>query len=143
MCVCLGAMGFFRCSVFGLLLAGFIFFFLFVLVSANAGFGQRYWAFLGDWPAGDKIGHFVLYGTLAFLVEQGRLRWRFARRDEDGWGRGFPLGIAGVALFAVVEELSQAAMLTRSFDWWDMAASLAGVAAAWAAVAGTGKRKEA
>ncbi len=130
-----------RFSVFSLLSAGFVLFFFLVLVAANAGFGQRYWAFLGDWPAGDKVGHFALFGTLAFLVEAGWRRRCFGGGDGGGRRRRFPVGIVGVAIFAVVEELSQAFLPTRGFDWWDMVASLAGVAAAWAAVEGVWRKK--
>jgi VanZ family protein len=73
-------------------------------------------------PAGDKLGHFLLLGGLAFLlnVSLGGRRVRL-------FGRGCLLGSALVLGFAALEEGSQAFIATRTCDWLDLAADILGV----------------
>lgn len=66
----------------------------------------------------DKLGHFVLIGGLAGLLEYS-LRGRL-------W-RGLPLGSLLVAVGCTVEELTQAFIPSRSFDLLDLAANFAGI----------------
>ena len=67
-------------------------------------------------PGADKVLHFILFGGLAFL--------------SVGWWAGRPVGtvLAILGLLALVEEVLQTVSAVRTFDWLDLAATLAGVA---------------
>ena len=45
----------------------FSLFFITVVVIADRGEGDQWWAFLNHIPNGDKFGHIVLIGTLSLL----------------------------------------------------------------------------
>lgn len=61
----------------------------------------------------DKLGHFVLYGLLALFASA-----YFGRTKR----------VAGIlAVLATIEEASQAWFPARTFDLWDLAATLAGI----------------
>lgn len=94
-----------------------------------------YWAVSGSmppvvqalykFPGGDKVGHFVLMGSLAFLVNLA-----FAKRTLCLAGQRVLAGSALVALVVSLEELSQFAFPRRTPDLLDWAASMLGI---WAA----------
>lgn len=75
-------------------------------------------------PFGDKVGHFVLIGALALVVDLalGARTVRLAR---------VPVRVGSAAVLAVVvlEELSQQWLPSRSFDLGDLAADVLGIAA--------------
>lgn len=71
---------------------------------------------------GDKAGHFLLYGMLAFLVNLAFEN----RRIMVGRVR-ILLGALLVGTFAILEEFTQIALASRSFEWWDMACDVAGI----------------
>lgn len=73
-------------------------------------------------PWGDKIGHFILFGTLALLLN---MAVRF--RQIKIYHRRFHLGSVLVFIFAIVEEFSQLAFSTRTFDVIDMLFDLFGI----------------
>lgn len=77
---------------------------------------------LYDFPNGDKLGHFVLFGLLNFF-----LTFAFLSRFQQNPKR-FALS-AGFILAAVItaEEFSQRYFSTRTFDLGDLTASLLGV----------------
>ena len=64
----------------------------------------------------DKLGHFLGLGVLCFLAVNffGRSSWRRT--------------VLIIAAASVLEELSQALVPARTFDFGDMAANLAGIA---------------
>jgi len=73
-------------------------------------------------PFGDKLGHFILIGVLALVVNLSLqcARWR--------WGRITLLkGSVLVAVVVTLEELSQLFISTRSFDLGDLAADFLGI----------------
>ncbi len=78
---------------------------------------------LTDWvPAGDKLGHFVLYGVLGALLARGR-----------GVGEGIPhaaLILAG-ALYGASDEWHQSFVPGRQVSVLDWVADLCGVAAGY------------
>jgi polysaccharide biosynthesis protein VpsQ len=93
-----------------------------LVLLADAGRGR--WLFrLADWvPGGDKTGHFVLFGFLAFLVN--------VVMHGSGWriGRLTLLHGSGIAaLVALAEEVSQLGFAARTFDLFDLAAGFAGI----------------
>jgi VanZ family protein len=77
-------------------------------------------------PHGDKAGHFILYGPLALLVELAVLQ-SFPQLHA----RRLVLIVAGtITMLVLAEELSQAIIPARSAGLVDLAAGLAGIAAA-------------
>ena len=45
----------------------FLAFFIAIIVIADRGEGNQWWAFINRIPNGDKVGHLVLIGTLSLL----------------------------------------------------------------------------
>ena len=92
-----------------------------IIVGANTGYlpVSRWLRYI---PWGDKLGHFLLMGGLAFLLNLslGLRRWRPYQLD-------LLLGSLVVALAATAEEISQYWLTNRRFDPWDLAADLAGI----------------
>jgi len=73
-------------------------------------------------PGMDKLGHFVLVGTLAFLVN-----WILSCRTISVAGRRLFLGsIICFALFTA-EEISQIWIPSRTFDLFDFLANTLGI----------------
>jgi VanZ family protein len=100
-------------------------FFIFLLAVA-------YWADSGTMPAplkfvsavpnGDRLGHFVLYGILAYLVSAAfPSRWVRVR----AWR--LPLGAVLAAAMATLEEISQIFIPARTPDLVDLAAGYLGI----------------
>lgn len=73
-------------------------------------------------PLGDKIGHFLLFGILALLMNTA-LRFR----QVDLRFRTFHLGSLLVFAFAAIEECTQLAFDNRTFDLVDMLFDLLGI----------------
>jgi VanZ family protein len=99
----------------------FFLFIIWIIIVSDAGGSNFVIDSVRAIPYGDKLGHMVLYGVLAILVNIS-----FARRKRNHLG--LPLGCALVLLFALVEELSQGFFpSTRTLDVGDMAADLIGI----------------
>ena len=81
-----------------------------------------------NYPAGDKIGHFVLFGGLAFLAALG-----FPRRTEPLAGVSVPVSTMVIVVLVTLEEASQAWFPGRTASVFDLLASYAGIAAGVAA----------
>lgn len=73
-------------------------------------------------PWGDKIGHFLLFGTLALLLNMA-----LGFRQVNIRGRWFHWGSVLVFAFATAEEFSQLAFPSRTFDVLDMLFDLLGI----------------
>ena len=73
------------------------------------------------YPAGDKVGHVVLYGGLAFVAALG-----FPRRAQ--WVN-VPLSTVVILVLATLEEASQAWFPGRTASVFDLLASYIGIAA--------------
>ena len=89
---------------------------------ASLGYGPALFGFVNRIPGGDKTGHFVLMGLLAFAV--------------TGWlapapWRGGPVGMvratALVVALVTLEELLQLLVPVRRFTLTDLLASYAGI----------------
>lgn len=93
-----------------------------IIILADLRGTQYLLDFVGKFPFGDKIGHFVLTGTLSFLINS-TLK---ARRIKIGTVN-FPLGDLIVAAIVTLEECSQIFVRGRSFDLVDLAADYAGI----------------
>ncbi len=106
--------------------AAFLAFIIVVIYAANQRLARGFFGLVQSFPLGDKAGHFVLMGTLAFLLNRA-----LACRTIPP---GVQLGGAIVAVFVVAEEISQRWLPSRSFDYGDLVADFLGIAlAGWLA----------
>ena len=103
-------------------LIAFVSFLVALVALADSGHGQRLFLLAERIPAGDKAGHFLLFGTLSFLVNLV-LRAAEARL----WKMAIPKGSAIVAAIVTVEEFSQLFLRSRSFDLGDLTADILGI----------------
>ena len=83
-----------------------------------------------DFPNGDKLGHFILYGLLNFFITRAFLTSLPSR--TRGW---VTLSIGMILSFIItLEEFSQKYFASRTFSYLDLFASLLGVlVGGWAA----------
>ena len=98
--------------------AAFFAFLVLIIYQADTAHYNFAFKMVGKIPYGDKIGHIVLYGIMAFLLNYG-----FRGRK---WFK-IQIGSLIVLLFSVLEEISQAYFPSRSFDWADIMASVVGI----------------
>jgi uncharacterized protein YhhL (DUF1145 family) len=78
--------------------------------------------FIGNIPYGDKIGHFVLMGTLSFWVNL------LLNLRTIGFGKiRYLLGSVIVLGLVTIEEFSQLFIKGRTFDKTDLAADFIGI----------------
>jgi VanZ family protein len=102
----------------------FTLFIIAVVITADLGILPRYLAPVYDFPNGDKVGHFVLFGLLDFFPTLA-----FARSLENSARRRVALTTGLIlTVFIAVEEFSQGFFATRTFDLGDLLASCLGVA---------------
>lgn len=104
---------------------GFGAFILYIIFEANRGQLPESVQWYRSVPGSDTTSHFLLIGTLALLVN---LAWRAATMQV--LGVSVLRGTFWVALFVVLEELSQMALPTRTFSLLDLSADLLGIALA-------------
>ncbi len=108
----------------------FTVFIILVIVLADRGqLGPIH--FLYDFPYGDKLGHFILYGLLNFFLTLAFLRplHRFDRKLV-----ALSIGLI-LALLIGAEEYSQKFFANRTFDLIDLLASYLGlIVGGWAAL---------
>jgi polysaccharide biosynthesis protein VpsQ len=99
----------------------FLLFILLVIVAADLGAIPPFIHAMYAFPNGDLVGHFVLYGILAFLLAHA-----FPKRLNLG---RWPVPITALAIlaFAALEEISQGWFATRTSSWLDFACSLLGI----------------
>jgi hypothetical protein len=89
---------------------------------ADSGRGRWLFGMAESIPGGDKLGHFILFGLLAFLVNL------VMQATVVRCGRLTLLkGSAVVMGIVVAEEVSQLLFVSRSFELLDLAADLAGI----------------
>jgi VanZ family protein len=101
----------------------FTLFILLIIVMADAGILAQYLGFLYLYPYGDKVGHFVLYGILAFLLDLALFRSVPAQSRKL---LAVKCGLI-LALLIGVEEFSQQFFSNRTFDLVDLTFSYLGV----------------
>lgn len=103
------------------LTVGFLLFMLAVVVAADTGTLPLFIRKLYRFPGGDWVGHFALYGILAWLSAHVILR----RVTLLGWS--FPFSALLVFLMAALEELSQFWFPLRTPSLYDLAFGLLGI----------------
>lgn len=101
---------------------GFIVFFICIVMIADRGNGTPWWSFINEIPYGDKMGHLGLMGTMSFLCNLA-----FPSRRPDFVKRFFT--VTTLVLLALIsgEELSQGFIATRTLDFFDWLADIAGL----------------
>ncbi len=104
----------------------FFSFLLWIIYLANTGRSSVFFDLVKALPYGDKIGHFVLFGTLTLLASLALKAKHFfiANKVRLYWGA------IAVFAFALGEEISQAFVATRTFDLIDLSADVLGICAA-------------
>ena len=107
---------------FWILTGSFILFLAAVITWANRGTMPRLLVLLYAFPAGDKVGHFLLMGILALLVNMGL----GARRLPLGRRRVL-VGSLVVAVIITLEEASQLFLPNRTFSLSDLAMGYLGI----------------
>jgi polysaccharide biosynthesis protein VpsQ len=99
----------------------FLLFLFYVIVAADKGAIPPFIRAMYHFPHGDWVGHFVLYGILAWLAARA-----FQRRiNLRGWT--IPLSALFVILMAAIEELSQFWFPTRTPDLLDLTFGILGI----------------
>lgn len=100
----------------------FLTFICWIIVQADLGQSIALSKLVRNLPYGDKMGHFLLYGILAFLVNLA-----LKNRKLAIFGHQVLLGGLLVLVFALLEECTQIALSTRDFELWDMFCDLVGI----------------
>jgi VanZ family protein len=100
----------------------FTLFILLIIVLADTG-NLGLFAFVYRIPYADKIGHFILYGILALLINLTLFR------SVPNQNRMWIAVISGLLLIVLIgiEEFSQRNFSTRTFSLEDLSASYLGV----------------
>ena len=102
----------------------FFIFIVAVIVLADNGSLPHSIRAIYDFPNGDKVGHFILFGFLDFFLTRAFLS-SFPSKSR-GWVT-LSIGLI-LALCIALEEWSQQFFSTRTFDLLDLLASYAGIA---------------
>ena len=101
----------------------FLAFIIGLIVLADAGLLPDFINAIYDFPNGDKVGHFILYGLLNFFITRAFLSALPTRRG--GWVT-LSVGLI-LALFVALEEFSQMFFVARTFSLLDLTASFLGI----------------
>jgi len=113
-----------RFYVLSVLMAGaFLGFIIWIIYLANTGAPSVFFDLIKHIPYGDKVGHCLLFGTLTFLAN---LTLKF---NTITLGRvSAYIGSCLVAVFVLVEEISQGFIPSRTLDGADLLADALGIA---------------
>ncbi|MCW3173311.1 VanZ family protein [Shewanella subflava] len=113
-----------RFYVLSVLMAGaFLGFIIWIIYLANTGASSVFFDLIKHIPYGDKVGHCLLFGTLTFLAN---LTLKF---NTITLGRvSAYIGSCLVAVFVLVEEISQGFIPSRTLDGADLLADALGIA---------------
>ena len=108
----------------------FFIFIVAIIVMADNGRLPHFITAIYDFPNGDKLGHFILYGLLDFFITLAFLSSHLS--TPRGWAT-LSIGLI-LALLIGLEEYSQKYYPTRTFDLIDLSASYLGLlVGGWAA----------
>ena len=117
------------------LTVGFLLFMLAVVVAADTDTIPNIVRDIYRFPGGDKLGHFVLYGILAYLLARAFPRTVYLELFS------VPFVILILIPITALEELSQSLFAQRTASIADLAASLFGILlATWLTRLRLGKR---
>jgi VanZ family protein len=94
-----------------------------IVILADTGSLPRFLDSIYDFPNGDKVGHFILFGLLNFFITRAVLS---ALPSRPSIWVTFSIGLI-LALLVAAEEYSQSFFPKRTPDWIDLLASYLGV----------------
>ena len=100
----------------------FLGFILWVIYLANTGQPSVFFDFIAQIPYGDKLGHLCLFGVLALGAN-----FAFKLKTLSIASCNMYIGSLVVLGFALIEELSQFFVLSRTLDITDLIADLVGI----------------
>lgn len=100
----------------------FFLFICYVIFSADTSSMPDWMYVIYHFPNGDKLGHFILYGIMAFLMNVSFPNWSYR-----AGGITLPGGGLLFAVFSILEEISQSFFASRSSSWLDLTFSLLGI----------------
>ena len=109
----------------------FVIFIITIIVIADRGQGDQWWAFVARIPYGDKVGHLGLIGTLSLLCNLA-----IQPRPYAWLPRFITLTTLVLLVLLSLEELAQAFIPSRTCDLFDWLADLIGLALGQMAAAG-------
>ena len=108
----------------------FLVFIIVVIILADMGSLPHSITAIYDFPNGDKLGHFILFGLLDFFLTRAFLPSLPGRSPKPV---ALSIGLT-LAVFITLEEWSQQLFSTRTFDLIDLSASYLGlIVGGWAA----------
>lgn len=100
----------------------FALFMVILIAWADSGYAWRAVNLLMQMPHGDKAAHFLLLGTLSFLVNLS-----LDCRKITVFGHNIPVGNVLIAIVITLEEGSQAFIPHRNFEILDIVCNYAGI----------------
>ena len=105
------------------LLIAFLSFLVWVIYQKDTGATIAVTRIIEGIPNGDKLGHFLLMGTLTILGVLASQFHRFKFKET------LQIYSASLIIFVVItlEEFSQLFLESRTFEWLDMTANTAGI----------------
>lgn len=109
----------------------FTIFILEVIYLADHGALPPFLRAVYDFPNGDKLGHFILFGLLNYFITRAYLS---SAQSDVSTRATLSIGLA-LAVFVTAEEYSQKFFPTRTFDLLDLTASVLGlIVGGWTAL---------
>lgn len=93
-----------------------------IIILANKGDNSVFFELVSYIPFGDKLGHFILYGSLSVLTVIA-LDFKYVLINDYRIYYGSLI----ILLFALVEETTQIFLPNRTFDMVDISADVAGI----------------
>ncbi|WP_226642423.1 VanZ family protein [Microbulbifer variabilis] len=100
----------------------FFTFILWIIYLADTGSNSIFFTIVAAIPYGDKLGHIFLFGFLSLLATAAT---RF--NGVDFFKLKVYYVVLAVLLFALAEEISQAFLPSRTFDYFDLGGDLIGI----------------
>jgi polysaccharide biosynthesis protein VpsQ len=100
----------------------FFLFFVYVIWAADNNVLPAWIIALYHYPNGDKVGHFLILGLLAFLINCS-----LPNLTVRLFTLSVPIGTMIVTALAIVEEISQSFFPARTFSLLDLGSSLSGI----------------
>ena len=100
----------------------FFLFIIWIIYLANSGLNSIFFDFVKTIPFGDKLGHFILFGSLTFFATI-ILKFRTFSIGKFHIYYGFTF----VSAFVIIEEFSQIFIASRTFDLLDLSADFIGI----------------
>jgi len=120
-----------------LLTVAYFLFLALVVYCADTRAHQHSLSFIRSIPGGDKVGHFLLMGGFAFVLNLG-----LSCRTLSFAGKSFLIGSLTALSLITIEEFSQRFIPYRTFDLLDLTADYLGVFLfSWLAVFVNNNRK--